>query len=84
MSEPSPPTSTPPPEPQVLREPERAMRSFGHILVNTAVANLTTSYLWFALVFWVYLETRNVMATVHWRRIHAADCRVLHGLWHDR
>lgn len=63
MSEPSPPTSTPPPDPQVLREPERAMRSFGHILVNTAVANLTTSYLWFALVFWVYLETRNVMAT---------------------
>ena len=38
-------------------------RSFMHILVNTAVANLTTSYLWFALTFWVYLETENVMAT---------------------
>lgn len=38
-------------------------RSFLNILVNTAVANLTTSYLWFALTFWVYLETENVMAT---------------------
>ncbi|GGJ51269.1 chloramphenicol efflux pump [Glutamicibacter ardleyensis] len=34
-----------------------------HILANTAIANLTTSYLWFALTFWVYLETENVMAT---------------------
>jgi DHA3 family multidrug efflux protein-like MFS transporter len=33
------------------------------VLVNTAVANVTTSYLWFALTFWVYLETRSVLAT---------------------
>ncbi|MHA7246761.1 MFS transporter [Arthrobacter tecti] len=33
------------------------------ILVNTGVANITTSYLWFALTFWAYLETRNVIAT---------------------
>ncbi|WP_294568333.1 MFS transporter [uncultured Arthrobacter sp.] len=33
------------------------------ILVNTGIANITTSYLWFALTFWVYLETRNVIAT---------------------
>ncbi|ALG86816.1 multidrug transporter [Gordonia phthalatica] len=33
------------------------------MLANTAVANLTTSYLFFALTFWVYLETRNVVAT---------------------
>ena len=39
------------------------MRTFGQILVNTAVANVTTSYLWFALTFWVYLETRSVLAT---------------------
>jgi len=37
-------------------------RTFGQILVNTAVANVTTSYLWFALTFWVYLETRSVLA----------------------
>ncbi|MBM7369478.1 MFS transporter [Gordonia hydrophobica] len=38
-------------------------RTFAAILANTAVANLTTSYLFFALTFWVYLETRNVIAT---------------------
>ena len=27
------------------------------------VANITTSYLWFALTFWAYLETRSVLAT---------------------
>ncbi|MFT4029355.1 MAG: MFS transporter, partial [Protaetiibacter sp.] len=31
--------------------------------VNTGLANVTTSYLWFALTFWVYLETRSVLAT---------------------
>ncbi len=31
--------------------------------MNTAAANVTTSYLWFALTFWVYLETRSVLAT---------------------
>ncbi|AZZ55224.1 MFS transporter [Rathayibacter iranicus] len=39
------------------------LRTFCHILVNTAVANVTTSFLWFALTFWVYLETRSVLAT---------------------
>ncbi|RGE22513.1 MFS transporter [Leucobacter sp. wl10] len=39
------------------------MRAFLHVLVNTAVANLTTNFLWFAVVFWVYLETRSILAT---------------------
>lgn len=38
-------------------------RTFLHLLVNTALANVTTSFLWFALTFWVYLETRSVLAT---------------------
>jgi DHA3 family multidrug efflux protein-like MFS transporter len=38
-------------------------RTFLHLLVNTAVAGLTTSYLWFGLTFWAYLETRSVLAT---------------------
>lgn len=37
--------------------------TFLHLLINTAVANLTTNFLWFALVFWVYLETRSILAT---------------------
>ena len=36
---------------------------FVHVLVNTMIANVTTSFLWFALTFWVYLETRSVLAT---------------------
>ncbi|MEQ1736755.1 MAG: MFS transporter, partial [Rhodoglobus sp.] len=39
------------------------MRTFAQVLVNTALANITTSYLWFGLTFWVYLETRSVLAT---------------------
>jgi DHA3 family multidrug efflux protein-like MFS transporter len=46
-----------------LRTPAQRSRTFAGILVNTAVANITTSYLWFALTFWVYLQTRNVIAT---------------------
>ncbi|WP_083542320.1 MFS transporter [Kribbia dieselivorans] len=38
-------------------------RTFAHLLLNTAVAGLTTSFLWFALTFWAYLETRSVLAT---------------------
>jgi len=37
--------------------------TFRRLLVNTLLASLTTSYLWFALTFWVYLETRSVMTT---------------------
>lgn len=43
--------------------PPGGMRTFLQVLVNTAVANVTTSFLWFALTFWVYLETRSVLAT---------------------
>lgn len=39
------------------------MKSFYQVLVNTLIANITTSYLWFALVFWAYLETESVLAT---------------------
>ena len=43
--------------------PSNGWRTFAQVLVNTAVANVTTSYLWFGLTFWVYLETRSVLAT---------------------
>jgi len=43
--------------------PPGGARTFAQVLVNTAVANVTTSFLWFALTFWVYLETRSVLAT---------------------
>ncbi|MBC7590495.1 MAG: MFS transporter [Salinibacterium sp.] len=43
--------------------PPGGAKTFAQVLVNTAVANVTTSFLWFALTFWVYLETRSVLAT---------------------
>src|SRR5689334_22498638 len=38
-------------------------RAFHRLLVNTLVSGVTSSFLWFALTFWVYLETRSVVAT---------------------
>lgn len=39
------------------------MKHFYQVLINTLIANVTTSFLWFALVFWIYLETKSVLAT---------------------
>jgi DHA3 family multidrug efflux protein-like MFS transporter len=39
------------------------VRTFHLLLANTLVANVTNNFLWFALTFWVYLETRSVLAT---------------------
>ena len=41
----------------------RTVRAFYQVLANTAIANVTTSYLWWGLTFWAYLETRSVLAT---------------------
>ena len=41
----------------------RTVRAFYQVLANTAVANVTSSYLWWGLTFWAYLETRSVLAT---------------------
>lgn len=49
--------------PVPIAPPVGGSRTFAHVLVNTAVANLTTNFLWFAVVFWVYLETRSILAT---------------------
>ncbi len=39
------------------------MRTFHLLVANSLLANVTTSFLWFALTFWIYLETRSVVAT---------------------
>ena len=38
-------------------------RSFRAVLINTLIANITTSFLWSCVTFWMYLETRNVLVT---------------------
>jgi DHA3 family multidrug efflux protein-like MFS transporter len=39
------------------------MKPFHHILANTLIANITNFTVWFAITFWVFLETRSVFAT---------------------
>jgi len=59
---PSPPTDPADggPDAAALTARERVFRS---LLVNTLVSGVTSTFLWFALTFWVYLETRSVVAT---------------------
>ena len=39
------------------------MRTFYSALANSLTAFLTNTFVWFAVTFWVYLETRSVIAT---------------------
>ncbi len=39
------------------------MKTFYHILGNTLLANVTNMTVWFALIFFIYLETQSVTAT---------------------
>jgi len=62
-------------------------RSFYNVLANTLIANVTTSFLWFALTFWVYLETRSVLATAiigGSYMLMVAVAGVPFGTWVDR
>ena len=43
--------------------PAHDERTFRRLLLNTLVSGVTSSFLWFALTFWVYLETRSVVTT---------------------
>lgn len=39
------------------------MKTFYKVLVNNLIAGVVNNFVWFALVFWVYLETKSVLAT---------------------
>jgi len=56
------PGGTPPlPDVAPARAPMPA--AFRQLLVNTLGTGVTSSFLWFALTFWVFLETRSVVVT---------------------
>jgi DHA3 family multidrug efflux protein-like MFS transporter len=38
-------------------------KTFYAVLVNSLVAALTNNFVWFAVTFWAYLETKSVLAT---------------------
>ena len=52
--------AVPDPDPTV---PSGTRRAFHHLLINTLVASVVNFTVWFAVTFWVYLETRSVFAT---------------------
>jgi len=39
------------------------MKTFYAVLANSLAASLTNNFVWFAVTFWVYLQTRSVLAT---------------------
>lgn len=41
----------------------RSEQVFNRLLANTLVSGVTSTFVWFALVFWAYLETRSVVVT---------------------
>ena len=38
-------------------------RAFVHLLVNTLLVSVINFTVWFAVTFWVFLETKSVLAT---------------------
>jgi DHA3 family multidrug efflux protein-like MFS transporter len=39
------------------------MTAFHHLLANNLIANITNFTVWFAMTFWIFLETKSVFAT---------------------
>ena len=56
------------------------MKTFYHLLANTLIANITNMTVWFALVFFVYLETHSVVATAFVSGIYLVAA-ALSGFW---
>lgn len=44
-------------------EPNSIMKTFHLTLANSLIAFVTNNFVWFAVTFWVFLETKSVIAT---------------------
>ena len=44
-------------------QPTANERVFRQLVLNTLISGVTSTFLWFAVTFWIYLETRSVVAT---------------------
>lgn len=56
------------------------MKTLYRLLANTIAANITNMMVWFALIFFVYLETRSVVATSITNGIYFT-VTALSGIW---
>jgi MFS transporter, DHA3 family, multidrug efflux protein len=52
------------------------MKTFYAVLANSLAAFLTNTFVWFAVTFWVYLETKSVIATAVMAGIYTATVAV--------
>ena len=57
-----------------------ADRAFVHLLVNTLLVSVINFTVWFAVTFWVFLETESVLATGMVARIFLV-ATALSGIW---
>jgi DHA3 family multidrug efflux protein-like MFS transporter len=62
------PTDTVPPDPAQtprvgVTDSSAFPPAFRQLMANSLVSGVTSTFLWFALTFWVYLETRSVVTT---------------------
>lgn len=56
------------------------MKSFYAVLSNTLIAATTNNFIWFALTFWAYLETKSVISTSFVTGIYLLTT-LLSGIW---
>jgi DHA3 family multidrug efflux protein-like MFS transporter len=63
--------------------PQQEQRSrLRHLLVNTLLVSVINFTMWFAVTFWVFLETKSVLAT---GMVAASSCdHGLSGIWFGR
>ncbi|MCE7038751.1 MFS transporter [Dyadobacter sp. CY312] len=52
------------------------MRAFYSVVANSLAASLTNTFVWFAVTFWVYLQTKSVIATSVMAGIYLATVAV--------
>jgi DHA3 family multidrug efflux protein-like MFS transporter len=64
----------------VLDLSQRGDRTFLHLLVNTLVVSVMNFTVWFAITFWVFIETRSVLATGMVAGIFLV-CTAACGIW---
>lgn len=57
-----------------------SMKTFYNLLVNNLIANVTNYTVWFAITFYVYLETKSVLATAMISGIYLVAAS-LSGFW---
>lgn len=56
------------------------MKTFYQLLGNSLIAGVTNNFVWFALTFWLYLETKSVLATSYLAGIYLVATAVT-GFW---